>query len=52
MASPLKSVRNHDISQQLEDAVSHAMATSGSSGAIVGVWAPWSGALVSGFGTE
>lgn len=38
--------------QQLQDAVTHAMTASGASGAIVGVWAPWSGTLVSGFGVE
>jgi D-alanyl-D-alanine carboxypeptidase len=41
-----------DIQAQLEDAVTHAVTATGSSGAIVGVWAPWSGELVSGFGTE
>ncbi|SDG53464.1 serine hydrolase domain-containing protein [Microbacterium pygmaeum] len=41
-----------DITQQLQDAVAQAMTATGSSGAIVGVWAPWSGSLVSGFGTE
>lgn len=41
-----------DISQQLQDAIAHAMTATGASGAIVGVWAPWSGSLVSGFGTE
>jgi D-alanyl-D-alanine carboxypeptidase len=38
--------------QQLTDAVTHAMGTTGSSGAIVGVWAPWSGSWVSGLGTQ
>ena len=37
---------------QLQDAVTHAMAASGASGAIVGVWAPWSGSWVSGVGTQ
>lgn len=37
--------------QQLQDAVTHAMAATGSSGAIVGVWAPWSGTWVAGLGT-
>jgi D-alanyl-D-alanine carboxypeptidase len=41
-----------ETTQQLQDAVTHAMTASGSSGAIVGVWAPWSGSLVSGFGVE
>lgn len=38
--------------QQLTDAVTHAMQTTGSSGAIVGVWAPWSGSWVAGLGTQ
>lgn len=38
--------------QRLTDAVTHAMGATGSSGAIVGVWAPWSGAWVSGLGTQ
>lgn len=38
--------------QHLTDAVTHAMGTTGSSGAIVGVWAPWSGSWVSGLGTQ
>jgi len=38
--------------QQLQDAVTHAMGTTGSSGAIVGVWAPWSGSWVAGLGTQ
>jgi D-alanyl-D-alanine carboxypeptidase len=38
--------------QQLTDAVTHAMGITGSSGAIVGVWAPWSGAWVTGLGTQ
>jgi D-alanyl-D-alanine carboxypeptidase len=38
--------------QQLEDAVAFAMAATGSSGAIVGVWAPWSGSWVDGIGTQ
>lgn len=38
--------------QQLQDAVTHAMGTTGSSGAIVGVWAPWSGSWVTGLGTQ
>lgn len=37
---------------ELEAAITHAMAATGSSGAIVGVWAPWSGSLVKGFGVE
>lgn len=38
--------------QQLEDAVVHAMASVGASGAVVGVWAPWSGQWVAGIGTQ
>ncbi len=38
--------------EQLQGAVTHAMAATGSPGAIVGVWAPWSGAWVAGVGTE
>ncbi|GAA3200247.1 serine hydrolase domain-containing protein [Microbacterium terregens] len=38
--------------QQLQDAVTHAMTAAGASGAIVGVWAPWSGELVTGLGVE
>jgi len=37
---------------QLEAAVRNAMQASGSSGAIVGVWAPWSGTWVTGLGTQ
>src|SRR5689334_21001780 len=37
---------------QLQDAVTHAMDATGSSGAIVGVWAPWSGSWVAGLGTQ
>lgn len=36
----------------LQDAVSQAMAASGASGAIVGVWVPWSGTWVTGVGTQ
>lgn len=38
--------------EQLEGAVTHAMAASGASGAIVGVWAPWSGSWVTGLGAQ
>ena len=38
--------------EQLQGAVTHAMAATGSPGAIVGVWAPWSGAWVAGLGTR
>ncbi|WP_404430033.1 beta-lactamase family protein [Microbacterium lacus] len=37
---------------QLQDAVTHAMTAAGASGAIVGVWAPWSGSWVAGQGTQ
>ncbi|MHC2998175.1 serine hydrolase domain-containing protein [Microbacterium sp. HJ5] len=37
---------------QLQTAVTDAMAATGSSGAIVGVWAPWSGTWVAGLGTQ
>jgi D-alanyl-D-alanine carboxypeptidase len=36
---------------QLQDAVTYAMAATGSTGAVVGVWAPWSGTWVTGVGT-
>lgn len=38
--------------EQLEVAVTDAMASAGASGAIVGVWAPWSGSWVAGLGTQ
>ena len=41
-----------ETTQQLTAAVDFAMAASGSTGAIVGVWAPWSGSWVSGVGTQ
>lgn len=41
-----------DMVQQLQGAVTHAMEATGSSGAIVGVWAPWSGSWVTGVGTQ
>lgn len=41
-----------DTVTQLQDAVTSAMAITGSTGAIVGVWAPWSGTWVSGLGTQ
>ncbi len=40
-----------ELTDQLKAAVEHAMAVSGSSGAIVGVWAPWSGSWTAGLGT-
>ncbi|MDR6199795.1 CubicO group peptidase (beta-lactamase class C family) [Microbacterium sp. SORGH_AS428] len=39
-----------DTQTQLESAVDFAMAATGSTGAIVGVWAPWSGSWVAGVG--
>lgn len=41
-----------ETTQQLQDAVAHAMAATGASGAVVGVWAPWSGSWVAGVGTQ
>ncbi|MGW8482768.1 serine hydrolase domain-containing protein [Microbacterium sp. NPDC055903] len=41
-----------DMVAQLQAAVENAMTSSGSSGAIVGVWAPWSGEWVAGLGTQ
>ena len=41
-----------EVVEQLQGAVTHAMAATGSPGAIVGVWAPWSGAWVAGLGTR
>lgn len=41
-----------DTVAQLQDAVTSAMAITGSTGAIVGVWAPWSGTWVEGLGTQ
>ncbi|GAA5195583.1 serine hydrolase domain-containing protein [Microbacterium jejuense] len=38
--------------KDLKSAVTAAMGSSGSSGAIVGVWAPWSGTWVDGLGTQ
>jgi len=40
-----------DVQDQIKGAVERAMAATGSSGAIVGVWAPWSGSYVAGLGT-
>lgn len=36
----------------LTDAVTNALTASGASGAVVGVWVPWSGTWVSGVGTQ
>lgn len=41
-----------ETATQLQDAVTHAMQASGASGAVVGVWAPWSGAWTAGIGTQ
>lgn len=41
-----------EVVQRLQDAVTHAMGVTGSSGAIVGVWAPWSGSWVTGLGSQ
>ncbi|UNK71019.1 serine hydrolase domain-containing protein [Microbacterium sp. H1-D42] len=41
-----------DVTAQLQSAVDQAMASSGSTGAIVGVWVPWSGQWVAGVGTQ
>ncbi|SIT86173.1 D-alanyl-D-alanine carboxypeptidase [Microbacterium sp. RU33B] len=38
--------------QELSTAVAQAMAAVGASGAVVGVWAPWSGEWVTGVGTQ
>ncbi|GAA1858131.1 serine hydrolase domain-containing protein [Microbacterium koreense] len=41
-----------DMLTEFEAAVDQAMLASGASGAIVGVWAPWSGSWVEGIGTQ
>ena len=41
-----------EIADQLGAAIAHAVAATGSPGAIVGVWAPWSGRYVAGVGTR
>ena len=41
-----------ELVEQLQGAVTHAMAATGSPGAIVGVWAPWSGTWIAGLGTQ
>ena len=41
-----------DTTAQLQAAVEHAMAKTGATGAIVGVWVPWSGTWVTGLGTQ
>lgn len=37
---------------QLDAAIAHGMAAAGASGAIVGIWAPWSGSYVAGVGNQ
>ncbi|GAA3936212.1 serine hydrolase domain-containing protein [Microbacterium soli] len=41
-----------EMTAQLQAAVEQAMVATGSSGAIVGVWVPWSGRWVTGLGTQ
>lgn len=41
-----------DTVAQMQAAMDRAMAATGSSGAIVGVWAPWAGSWVKGLGTS
>ena len=41
-----------DTVAAMEAAVANALAASGASGAVVGVWAPWSGSWVTGVGTQ
>lgn len=41
-----------ETTEQLQAAVDFAMTATGSSGAVVGVWAPWSGSWVVGIGTQ
>lgn len=41
-----------DVVAQLQSAVDNAMAASGATGALVGVWVPWSGTWVTGVGTQ
>lgn len=41
-----------DTVAAMQAAVDNALAASGASGAIVGVWAPWSGSWVTGVGTQ
>lgn len=38
--------------QQLQDAMTNAMAATGSTGAVVGVWAPWAGEWITGLGSR
>ena len=41
-----------DVTTQLDEAVRNAMAATASTGAIAGVWSPWSGSWVSAIGTD
>ncbi|WP_417555313.1 serine hydrolase domain-containing protein [Microbacterium sp.] len=41
-----------DLTAQMQAAVEQAITATGASGAIVGVWVPWSGEWVTGFGTQ
>ncbi|MFJ4254315.1 serine hydrolase domain-containing protein [Microbacterium sp. NPDC090003] len=41
-----------DMTAQMQEAVDNAIRASGSSAAIVGVWAPWSGQWVTGVGSQ
>lgn len=41
-----------DTAAQLQAAVENAMVSTGATGAIVGVWVPWSGSWVTGLGTQ
>jgi D-alanyl-D-alanine carboxypeptidase len=41
-----------DTVTAMTDAVNNALAASGASGAVVGVWVPWSGSWVTGVGTQ
>ncbi len=41
-----------ETAAQLQAAVENAMVTTGATGAIVGVWVPWSGTWVTGLGTQ
>lgn len=41
-----------DVSAELDAAVQSAMAATASTGALVGVWAPWSGSWLAGLGTD
>ncbi|MEZ3160769.1 serine hydrolase domain-containing protein [Microbacterium sp. BWT-B31] len=50
--TPIDRAFPDETQAQLEDAVTHAMAAAGASGAVVGVWAPWSGTWVTGLGTQ